>query len=81
MLHRGMTIAGEVWPNTKTMETLCREAGLSAGEYKETLNAVAAATRQWKRFAEESEVPAPLKGEVEQRLERMRREVIGEDAK
>jgi serine/threonine-protein kinase HipA len=81
MLHRGMTIAGEVWPNTKTMETLCREAGLSAGEYKETLNAVAAATRQWKRFAQESEVPAPLKAEVEQRLERMRREVIGENAK
>jgi serine/threonine-protein kinase HipA len=78
ILQRGMTVAGEVWPNTKTMETLCLEAGLSAEEYKEALEAVTTATLQWKRFAEESAVPTALAAEVEQRLQKMRREVLGD---
>jgi serine/threonine-protein kinase HipA len=80
ILQRGMTVAGEVWPSRKTMATLCLEAGLTAEEYNETLQAVKAATRQWKRFAEESAVPAALAAEVEQRLQKMRREVLGEGA-
>lgn len=81
ILQRGMTVAGEVWPNSKTMESLCLEAGLSAGEYRKALGAVTAATRQWKRFSQEAQVPALLHSEVEQRLERMRREVLGDEAK
>ena len=73
-----MTVAGEVWPSRKTMETLCLEAGLTAEEYNETLQAVKTATRQWRRFAEESSVPAALTAEVEQRLQKMRREVLGD---
>jgi len=77
ILQRGMTVAGEVWPNSKTMEVLCRDAGLSSEEYMESLEAVTTATRQWKHFAQEAQVPAPLEAEVEQRLQRMRREVFG----
>lgn len=80
ILQRGMTVAGEVWPSRKTMESLCLEAGLTAEEYNETLQSVKAATRQWKCFAEESSVPAALTAEVEQRLQKMRREVFGENS-
>ena len=80
ILQRGMTVAGEVWPSGKTMETLCLEAGLTAEECNEALQTVKTATRQWKRFAEESSVPAALAVEVEQRLQKMRREVLGEGA-
>ena len=78
ILQRGMTVAGEVWPSGKTMEALCLEAGLTVEEYKETLQSVKTATRQWKRFAEESAVPTALAAEVEQRLQKMRREVLGD---
>jgi serine/threonine-protein kinase HipA len=78
ILQRGMTVAGEVWPNSKTMETLCLEAGLTAEEYQEVLEGVTTGTRQWKRFAEDAAVPAALAAEVEQRLEKMRREVLGD---
>ena len=60
------------------MESLCLEAGLTVEEYKEALQSVKTATRQWKRFAEESAVPTALSAEVEQRLQKMRREVLGE---
>lgn len=80
ILQRGMTVAGEVWPSGKTMEALCLEAGLTVEEYKETLQSVKTATRQWKRFAEDAAVPAALSAEVEQRLQKMRREVLGEGA-
>ena len=78
ILQRGMTIAGEVWPSRKTMEALCLEAGLTAVEYNEILHAVKSATLEWKRFAKESGVPASLATEVEQRLQKMRHEVLGE---
>jgi serine/threonine-protein kinase HipA len=78
ILQRGMTVAGAVWPSGKTMEALCLEAGLTVEEYKETLQSVKTATRQWKRFAEESAVPTALAAEVEQRLQKMRREVLGD---
>lgn len=81
ILQRGMTVAGEVWPSGKTMEALCLDAGLSAGEYHETLQKVNAATLEWKRFAKESGMPAALAGEVEQRLQKMRREVLGTGSK
>jgi hypothetical protein len=73
-----MTVSGEVWPSRKTLETLCLEAGLTAQEYNETLHTVKAALRQWKRFAEESAVPAALATEVEKRLQKMCREVLGD---
>jgi len=76
MLQRGMTISGEVWPSGKAMEALCLEAGLTAVEYNEILEAVKAATREWKQFAKEAGVPAPLATEVEQRLQKMRHEVL-----
>lgn len=76
ILQRGMTVAGEVWPSGKTMEALCLEAGLTAEEYHEGLHTVRAAIGQWKRFAEESAVPAALATEVEQRLQKMRRELL-----
>jgi hypothetical protein len=63
------------------MEALCLEAGLTVEEYKETLQRVMAATRQWKRFAEDAAVPAALAAEVEQRLQKMRQEVLGEGSK
>jgi serine/threonine-protein kinase HipA len=78
LLQRGMTVAGKVWPSGKTMEALCLEAGLTAVEYKENLQSVKAATLQWKRFAEESAVPTALAAEVEQRLQKMRQEVLGD---
>jgi serine/threonine-protein kinase HipA len=78
ILQRGMTIAGEVWPSRKTMEALCLEAGLTAVEYNENLHAVKSATLEWKRFAKEAGVPASLATEVEQRLQKMRHEVLGE---
>jgi serine/threonine-protein kinase HipA len=78
ILQRGMTVAGEVWPSAKTMETLCLEAGLTPEEYQETLQAAKAATLQWKHHAKQSAVPAALVAEVEQRLKKMRREVFGE---
>jgi serine/threonine-protein kinase HipA len=81
ILQRGMTVAGEVWPSGKTMETLCLDAGLTAEEYKQTLQTVKTATRQWKRFAKESAVPVVLAEEVEQRLGKMRREVLGTGSK
>lgn len=81
ILQRGMTVAGELWPSGKTMEALCLDAGLSAGEYYETLQKVNAATLEWNRFAKESAVPAALAGEVEQRLQKMRREVLGTGSK
>lgn len=77
ILQRGMTVAGEVWPSGKTMEALCLDAGLSAGEFNETLQKVNAATLEWEHFAKESAVPVALAGEVEQRLQKMRREVLG----
>ena len=60
------------------MEALCLEAGLTAVEYNEILHAVKSATLEWKRFAKESGVPASLATEVEQRLQKMRHEVLGE---
>ena len=78
ILQRGMTVAGEVWPSGKTMKALCLEASLTTEEYNETLQSVKGATMQWKRFAEESAVPAALTAEVEQRLQKMRREVLGD---
>jgi serine/threonine-protein kinase HipA len=78
ILQRGMTVAGEVWPSGKTMKALCLEASLTTEEYNETLQSVKGATMQWKRFAEESAVPAALTAEVEQRLQKMRREVPGD---
>jgi hypothetical protein len=78
ILQRGMTVAGEVWQSGKTMEALCLEAGLTVEKYKETLQSVKTATLQWKRFAEESAVPTALAAEVEQRLQKMRRKVLGE---
>jgi serine/threonine-protein kinase HipA len=78
ILQRGMTVSGEVWPSRKTLETLCLEAGLTAQEYNEILHTVKAALRQWKRFAEESAVPAALATEVEKRLQKMCREVLGD---
>jgi serine/threonine-protein kinase HipA len=76
ILQRGMTIAGEVWPSEKTMEALCLEAGLTAVEYNEILHAVKSTTSEWKRFAKEAGVPASLATEVEQRLQKMRHEVL-----
>lgn len=81
ILQRGMTVAGEVWPSSKTMETLCLEAGLTAKEYNHILQTVKAATLQWKRFAEESAVPDALAAQVEQRLQKMRQEVLGDGSK
>ena len=78
ILQRGMTIAGEVWPSGKTMEALCLEAGLTELEYKEALHAVKSATLEWKRFAKEADVPASITKEVEQRLHKMRQEVLGD---
>jgi serine/threonine-protein kinase HipA len=78
ILQRGMTIAGEVWPSGETMEALCLEAGLTAVEYNEILHAVKTATLEWKRFAKEAGVPASLATEVEQRLQKMRKEVLGD---
>jgi serine/threonine-protein kinase HipA len=78
ILQRGMTITGEVWPSRKTMEALCLEAGLTAVEYNENLHAVKSATSEWKRFAKEAGVPASLATEVEQRLQKVRHEVLGE---
>jgi serine/threonine-protein kinase HipA len=78
ILQRGMTIAGEVWPSGETMEALCLEAGLTAVEYNEILHAVKSATLEWKRFAKETGVPASLATEVEQRLQKMRHEVLGD---
>jgi hypothetical protein len=43
-MQRGMSVAGEVWPSGKTMETLCLDAGLTAQEYKETVQSVNADT-------------------------------------
>jgi serine/threonine-protein kinase HipA len=81
ILQRGMTVAGEVCPNGKTMEALCLDAGLTAREYHETLQKVNAATLEWEHFAKESAVPVALAGEVEQRLQKMRREVLGTGSK
>jgi serine/threonine-protein kinase HipA len=78
ILQRGMTVAGEVWPNTKTMEALCCDAGLSSQQYKETIEAVIAATSEWKQFANNAGVPTALTAEVEQRLQKMRKETLGE---
>jgi serine/threonine-protein kinase HipA len=78
ILQRGMTIAGEVWPTGKTMQALCLEAGLTAVEYTETLHAVKSATLEWKRFAKEADVPTSTTTEVEQRLQKMRHEVLGD---
>jgi serine/threonine-protein kinase HipA len=80
MLQRGMTISGEVWPSGKTMKALCLEAGLTAEEYNEILQAVKTATLEWKRFAKEAGVPAALTTEVEQRLQKMRQEVLGDES-
>jgi serine/threonine-protein kinase HipA len=80
VLQRGMTISGEVWPSGKTMEALCLEAGLTAEEYSEILQAVKTATLEWKRFAKEAGVPAALTAEVEQRLQKMRQEVLGDES-
>jgi len=76
-----MTVAGEVWPSRKTMQALCLDAGLSAGEFNETFQKVNTATLEWEHFAKESAVPAALAGEVEQRLQKMRREVLGNGSK
>jgi len=78
ILQRGMTISGEVWPSGKAMEALCLEAGLTAVEYNEILHAVKTATLEWKQFAKEAGVPASLTTEVEQRLQKMRQEVLGD---
>ena len=78
ILQRGMTIAGEVRPAEKTMQALCLEAGLTAVEYTETLHAVKSATLEWKRFAKKAGMPASLATEVEQRLQKMRQEVLGD---
>ncbi len=80
VLQRGMTVAGEVWPSGKTMEALCLEAGLTAEEYSEILQAVKTATLEWKRFAKEVGVPAALTTEVEQRLQKMRQEILGDES-
>ena len=81
ILQRGMTVAGEVWPSGKTMEALCLDAGLTAQEYKETVQKVNAATLEWEHFAKESAVPAALAREVEQRLQKMRQEALGHGSK
>jgi serine/threonine-protein kinase HipA len=78
ILQRGMTIAGEVWPSGESMEALCLEAGLTAVEYNEILHAVKTATLEWKRFAKEAGVPDSLATEVEHRLQKMRKEVLGD---
>jgi hypothetical protein len=75
-----MTVAGEVWPSGKTMKALCLEAGLTAEEYNKILQAVKTATLEWKRFAKEAGVPAALTTEVEQRLQKMRQEVLGDES-
>ena len=63
------------------MQALCLDAGLSAGEFNETFQKVNTATLEWEHFAKESAVPAALAGEVEQRLQKMRREVLGNGSK
>ena len=72
-----MTVVGEVWPSGKTMQALCLEAGLTAVEYNEILHAVKTATLEWKRFAKEAGVPASLATQVDQRMQKMRQEVLG----
>ncbi len=63
------------------MEALCLDTGLSAGEYHETLQKVNGATLEWEHFAKESGVPAALATEAEQRLQKMRMEILGTGSK
>jgi serine/threonine-protein kinase HipA len=77
MLQRGMSVAGEVWPSSRTMETLCGNAGLSRAEYRDILAAVTNATSAWQNTAKSCDVPPALIAEVQTRLARMRNEVLG----
>jgi hypothetical protein len=60
ILQRSMKVAGEVWPSSKTMETLCLEAGLTAKEYNHILQTVKAATLQWSASPKNPPCPTPL---------------------
>ena len=75
MLERGMTVCGEVWPASTTMESLCADAGLSRSEYRATFEQVSTALNRWKRLAKQAEVPAPAISEIADRHRQIRERV------
>lgn len=76
LLTRGMTVAGEIWPLSTTMEVLCLDAGLSRNEYHEIFGLVDASLQKWPELARTNEIPEVKIQEVGQRFARIREKVL-----
>lgn len=72
MLQRGMQIAGEVWPEVATVETLCRSAGLAADEFADALESVRTSVSRWKHWADAGGLPRAKADEIQSRFDRIR---------
>lgn len=72
MLERGMTIAGEIWPSVKTMETLSVDAGLSHSSFAAIVEQVGDAVADWPKHAEAAGVPIALTAEITERIRKIR---------
>lgn len=75
VLERGMLIVGEVWPEAKTMEDLCLQAGLRLDEARAIFEQVKAAMDQWPDLAQQAGISAGLIREISDRHLRIRSRV------
>ena len=76
LLTRGMTVVGEIWPLSTTMEALCLDAGLSRNEYREIFGVVDSSLKKWPELARANEIPEVKIQEVSQRFVRIREKVL-----
>jgi serine/threonine-protein kinase HipA len=75
MLDRGLRINGEVWPRLETMESMCREVGISKGEFAELVDAVQTAIGRWGDHARRAGVPKDMIAEARAWHRRIRESV------
>ena len=76
MLGRGMAVAGEVWPRSGTMESLCRDAGIASEEYRAIFDAVDASLSRWPDLAETGGISRAGIREVAERFARIKTEAL-----
>jgi hypothetical protein len=76
LLSRGMSVADEIWPLPETMQTLCRDAGMSREEYQASFEAVDSSLQKWPELAKASGVPEGKIREVSERFSRIRGKVL-----
>jgi serine/threonine-protein kinase HipA len=64
MLDRGLRVNGEVWPRLETMESMCREVGITKAEFAGLADAVQTAIGRWGDYARRAGVPKDIVAEA-----------------